>query len=54
MSREDNRKNNTDDVNTGPKRRVDTRLVTLGRRTEDYFGFVNPPLFRGSTVFTRR
>jgi cystathionine beta-lyase len=27
-----------------------TRLVTAGRKTEEHFGFINTPIFRGSTV----
>ncbi|MDB5543021.1 MAG: cystathionine beta-lyase, partial [Hyphomicrobiales bacterium] len=27
-----------------------TRLVTAGRKTEENFGFINTPIFRGSTV----
>ena len=29
---------------------VDTQLVVAGREPSDYFGFVNPPVYRGSTV----
>ncbi|MEJ8573784.1 cystathionine beta-lyase [Microbaculum marinum] len=30
--------------------RIDTDIVTVGREPGEYFGFVNPPVYRGSTV----
>jgi len=32
------------------RRSLRTRLTTAGRRPKDHFGFVNPPVYRGSTV----
>lgn len=29
---------------------IETRLVHLGRNPSEYYGFVNPPLYRGSTI----
>jgi len=36
--------------NGTPGHRTDTDIVTTGRVPEEYFGYVNPPVFRGSTV----
>lgn len=38
----------------GKGRKTDTLLVTLGRDTEAQQGFVNPPVYRGSTVLSAR
>lgn len=35
---------------TGTRSEQDTRLVTSGRAPHDNFGFVNPPVYHGSTV----
>jgi cysteine-S-conjugate beta-lyase len=32
------------------KHRIDTEIVTVGRNPSEQFGFVNPPVYRGSTV----
>ena len=32
------------------KQPSETRLVHIGRDTKDSKGFVNPPLYRGSTI----
>ena len=40
----------TDNKNGTQRRSVETILTHAGRMTEDHFGFVNTPVFRGSTV----
>ena len=32
------------------KRHISTLVTQIGRKTEDQFGFINPPTYRGSTV----
>ncbi len=32
------------------KHRIDTEIITVGRNPSEQFGFVNPPVYRGSTV----
>jgi len=38
------------DKSTGTPSQVDTKLVTAGRDPQGNFGFVNPPVYHGSTV----
>lgn len=33
-----------------PPHYIDTDIVTAGRQPSEYFGYVNPPVYRGSTV----
>lgn len=40
----------TNDKKSGKKPSVETLLTHLGRSPEDHFGFVNTPVFRGSTI----
>ena len=34
----------------GSEQRIETRLMHVGRNPSEYYGFVNPPLYRGSTI----
>ena len=38
------------DKHPSSKHRIDTEIVTVGRHPAEQFGYVNPPVYRGSTV----
>lgn len=44
------RRSNTGASSSAPPHALDTKLVQVGSEPEQQYGFVNPPIYRGSTV----